>query len=75
MSHTVDDDPPIKTHPASKEYRDGWERIFGEDKDEPESGDVVESVATRLFSAPPDEPCDVCEVPAGEWCKPGCSEQ
>jgi hypothetical protein len=30
MTRIVDDDPPIKTHPASKEYRDGWERMFGE---------------------------------------------
>lgn len=30
MSHMEDDDPPIRTHPASKEYRDNWDRIFGE---------------------------------------------
>ncbi len=30
MSHFEDDDPPIKTHAASKEYRDNFDRIFGE---------------------------------------------
>ncbi len=30
MSHIVDDDPPVKTRAASKEYRDNWESIFGE---------------------------------------------
>ena len=30
MSHMEDDDPPIKSHPASKEYRDNFDRIFGE---------------------------------------------
>ena len=30
MSHMEDDDPPIKSHPASKEYRDNFDRVFGE---------------------------------------------
>ncbi len=30
MSRMVDDEPPIKTHPASKEYRENWDRVFGE---------------------------------------------
>lgn len=30
MSRIVDDEPPIKSHPASKEYRDNWEVTFGE---------------------------------------------
>jgi hypothetical protein len=29
MSHMEDDDPPIKSHPASKEYRANFDRIFG----------------------------------------------
>lgn len=29
MPRIVDDDPPIKTGAASKEYRDNWDRIFG----------------------------------------------
>lgn len=29
MSYTVDDDPPIKTGPASRAYRDNYDRIFG----------------------------------------------
>lgn len=29
VAHFVDDDPPIKTHPASKEYRDNYDRVFG----------------------------------------------
>lgn len=29
MSHIVDDEPPIKTHPANQAYRDNWDRIFG----------------------------------------------
>ncbi len=34
MSRIVDDDPPIKSHPASKEYRDNFDRIFGEKEPE-----------------------------------------
>ncbi len=30
MTRFVDDDPPIKSHPASAEYRANWDRIFGE---------------------------------------------
>lgn len=30
MSRMEDDDPPIKSHPASKEYRSNWEATFGE---------------------------------------------
>lgn len=29
MSRIVDDEPPIKTHPANKAYRDNYDRIFG----------------------------------------------
>lgn len=35
VSRIVDDEPPIKTHPANQAYRDNWDRIFGP-KDEPE---------------------------------------
>ena len=30
MSHMEDDDPPLKSHPASREYRENFDRIFGE---------------------------------------------
>ena len=30
MSRIVDEDVLIKTRPTSQEYRDNWERIFGE---------------------------------------------
>ncbi len=30
MPRIVDDEPPIKTHPASDEYRENWDRIFGD---------------------------------------------
>lgn len=30
MSHMEDDGPPIKTHPASREYRENFDRIFGD---------------------------------------------
>lgn len=43
MSHFEDDDPPIKSHPASKEYRDNWDRIFGEK--EPEEADDYDTPA------------------------------
>lgn len=33
MSHIVDDEPPIKSHPANQAYRDNYDRIFGK-KDE-----------------------------------------
>jgi len=29
MSRIVDDEPPIKSHPASKEYRANYDRTFG----------------------------------------------
>jgi hypothetical protein len=29
MSRIVDDEPPIKTHPANQAYRDNYDRIFG----------------------------------------------
>ena len=29
MPRIVDDDPPIKTHPATQAYRDNWDRVFG----------------------------------------------
>jgi hypothetical protein len=52
MTRFVDDDPPIKTHPASKEYRDNWDRIFGEKEPESEKGpDEVEMKFT--ISRPP----------------------
>jgi hypothetical protein len=30
MPRIVDDEPPIKSHPASKDYRENWDRIFGD---------------------------------------------
>ncbi len=38
MPRIVDDEPAIKTHPASQEYRDNWEATFGEKKTEPGCG-------------------------------------
>lgn len=48
MSHFEDDDPPIKSHPASKEYRENFDRIFGEP-------DLIDRDVTRA----PDS-CGVC---------------
>jgi hypothetical protein len=31
MSRIIDDDPPIKTRPANKAYRDNYDRIFREE--------------------------------------------
>ncbi len=39
MSHFEDDDPPIKTKHASQEYRDGWDRVFGEKEPAPPACD------------------------------------
>lgn len=70
MSYTVDDDPPIKTGPANKAYRDNWERIFGDGSKEPDPDEIE----AKLTIQPPDEPCDVCGAPAGKWCRADCSE-
>ncbi len=43
MNRTIDEEVEIKTRIASKEYREGWERIFGEEEPakepQPEPGD------------------------------------
>lgn len=39
MAHFEDDDPPIKTGASTKAFRDGWDRIFGEE----EKSDVTEN--------------------------------
>lgn len=80
--HIEDDDPPIKTHPASKEYRENYDRVFGEEPRVTCGENVVEtdpSVGPDTFTVtitanPPTEPCEVCGVPAGAWCLEGCTE-
>ena len=60
VAHFEDDEPPIKTHPASKEYRENYDRIFGEKKapdrcatcgwtlaEKPEDGCVVANCSMR----------------------------
>jgi hypothetical protein len=37
MPRIVDDEPPIKTHPASAEYRENWDRIFGAEEKSPQA--------------------------------------
>ena len=46
MSHMEDDDPPIKSHPASREYRENFGRIFGaeEKSDTAENDDTSTKV-------------------------------
>lgn len=46
MSHMEDDDPPIKSHPASKEYRDNWDATFGEK--EPEEAVDPDTLEIRM---------------------------
>lgn len=55
MSRIVDDDPPIKTHPANQAYRDNWEATFGE-PEEPAGKD------------PMPYGCGVCGEPVGCVC-------
>ncbi len=56
MSHFEDDDPPIKTHPASKEYRENWDRIFGaEEKPAP----TENAEAVRKYLADGGEPSPI----------------
>ncbi len=47
MTRIVDDDPPIKTGVSSKEYRDNWDRIFGD-----ASGSSHDVEARRVAPAP-----------------------
>ncbi len=35
MARIVDDEPPIKTHPANNAYRENYDRIFGEPEEKP----------------------------------------
>lgn len=71
---------------ADRNYRENWERMFGDGAKEPDP-DAIEAkvkfyvnyeqpVVDAVFDAgePPDEDCDVCGAPAGEWCEDGCSE-
>lgn len=58
MARYVDDDPPIKTHPASQEYRDNWDRVFGEKLDE-EIKDVAASLAEPALVVP--DFCEKCD--------------
>ena len=61
MARIVDDDPPIRTHPASQEYRDNWDRIFGGPEEKPAGPDAFEC---KLKLYPPEDQCDVCAAPA-----------
>lgn len=73
MSNTYDEDPPIKTGPASQAYLDNWDRIFGEKPDDlvevveeyhiGKDGDVSEPTFT--VSQPPRDPnctSSECEI-------------
>lgn len=55
MGYQVDDDPPIKSHPASKEYRENWERMFGE---RPERRALPRPVECSTCGAKDASPCD-----------------
>lgn len=55
MSRMVDDDDPIKTRAASKEYRDNWDRTFGEKEDPRVAAGpnvVVGEAPTIVYSCP-----------------------
>jgi hypothetical protein len=42
-----DDDPPIKSHPASKEYLANWEATFGESEEPEKKPEPIESEEDR----------------------------
>mgnify|MGYP003575224062 CR=1 FL=1 len=60
MSHIQDDDPPIKTGVASKEYKENWERIFGD------ASGSSHDVEARQVAPAPDAPAEPAEPDAWE---------
>ena len=50
MSHMEDDDPPIKSHPASKEYRENFDRIFGAEE-KPDTAENADT-STKVEDSP-----------------------
>lgn len=64
MSRIVDDEPPIKTHPASQAYRDNWERMFGKELDAAiEHAEKKEAATLRGYGAE-------CTCPHGDAREP-----
>jgi hypothetical protein len=75
---------------AIKNYKDNFDRIFGEKKEETSAAQAVREhlaaggerspigwygvVTLPSEAKPSDEPCEMCGVPGGEWCKDDCSE-
>lgn len=57
VAHFVDDDPPIKTHPASQAYRDNYDRIFRQEP-EPLECTELEHPSARVEGCPSNE----CEI-------------
>lgn len=66
MSHMEDDDPPIKSHPASKEYRDNFDRIFGTPVCVGPA--VIDKVMTERPAQERPEECSTCGAKEGATC-------